>query len=636
MENVQAETDLEMLVEGNVLSRQASRLMSIANALAVVLLLIAVRTLSVGDWFNSTLVGIAFAVVMYARRLNRRGMVDLSVSLVLSVMTLIVGISMWNSQGLYSGAILAFPALLVVAGTVATRRLFWLLLGLMLGMVTLITGLAATGLKVYQPAPIGLGRLVVISCILVVSALAISLLMRDLRCARTLLRQEMQRLRSSEARLTHLTQHDPLTDLPNRQIIADLVQGAIERARGQGRQLALLFVDIDNFKSINDSLGHAAGDELLQEIAARLKQAVREADTVSRQGGDEFIMTLPDLDGQETAIAVARRMQEIVSQPIILRDMPLVTSLSIGIALFPRDGDDFASLLRKAELAMHRAKATGRNTYCLFDEQMNVNTHERLSIEQDLRQALLRDEFALHYQPIIELAGGKLVGAEALLRWQHAEHGLLAPDRFIDVAEQSGLITHIGEWVLNEACLEAARWQTQGCAGLAVSVNLSAVQFHRGNLEASITQALKAATLEPRLLELELTESMLLEKSDNFIQLLKRLKQLGVKLSIDDFGTGYSNLSYLQRFQVDKLKIDKSFVTNLSSNEQNRAIVIAIIQMAHSLKLKTTAEGIEHEVVRRILGSLGCNFGQGYLFAKPMPAEDFLRHAKQANVERVR
>jgi len=630
MTKVREETDFESVLQSNVRTQQADRLMLIANALALILLLIALRTVSSGDLFNSVLVAIAFAIVMFARRLNRRGQVDASVTLVLVTLTLVVSLSMWCSQGLYSGAILAFPALLVVAGTVATRPLFLALLGGMLGVVALISFTAITGLKVYQPAPMGPGRLLVVSCILIVSALAISLLMRDLRSARLLLQQEMRRLHSSEAKLTHLAHHDPLTDLPNRQAIAMLVQGAIERARGQGRQLALLFVDIDNFKTINDSLGHAAGDELLQEVARRLKQAVRGADTVSRQGGDEFIMTLPDLDGQDTAIAVARRMQEIVSQPILLRDMQLVTSLSIGMALFPRDGDDFAALLRKAELAMQRAKSTGRNSYCLFDEQMNVDTHERLGIEQDLRQALARSEFALHFQPIRDLACNKLVGAEALLRWQHPERGLLGPDLFIGVAEQSGLITEIGEWVLNEACREAARWQSDGAAGLAVSVNLSTVQLHRGNLEAIIAQALKAAALMPALLELELTESMLLEKSESFIQRLKSLKQLGVKLSIDDFGTGYSNLSYLQRFQVDKLKIDKSFVTNLSSNEQNRAIVTAIIQMAHSLKLKTTAEGIEHQVVQTILKSLGCNFGQGYLFAKPMPADDFLRYAQGA------
>ncbi len=636
MPNMQEETDLESLLQSSVRTQQADRLMLIANALAVILMLIALRTLSSGDLFNSGLVAAAFAVVMFARQLNRRDRVDASVRLVLIALTLVVSLSMWHSQGLYSGAILAFPALLVVAGTVASRGLFLTLLGLMLCVVAFISYAAVSGLKAYYPAPMGVGRVVVVSCILVVSALAISLLMRDLRSARMLLQQEMRRLHSSEAKLTHLAHHDPLTDLPNREAIATLVQGSIERARGQGRQLALLFVDIDNFKTINDSLGYAAGDELLQAIAGRLKQAIRGADTVSRQGGDEFIMTLPDLDSQDTAITVARRMQEIVSQPIQLRDMQLITSLSIGIALFPRDGDDFSALLRKAELAMQRAKSTGRNSYCLFDEQMNVNTHERLGIEQDLRQALVRSEFVLHFQPIVDLTANKLVGAEALLRWHHPERGLLGPDLFIGVAEQSGLITEIGEWVLNEACHEAARWQRQGARGLAVSVNLSTVQLHRGDLEAIIAQALVASALPPALLELELTESMLLEKSDSFIQRLRSLKELGVKLSIDDFGTGYSNLSYLQRFQVDKLKIDKSFVTNLSSNEQNRAIVTAIIQMAHSLKLKTTAEGIEHQVVKTILTSLGCHFGQGYLFAKPMPADDFLGLAQQARVERER
>ncbi|MEH6799644.1 MAG: EAL domain-containing protein [Halopseudomonas sabulinigri] len=629
MPDVQLETDLESLLKSNNKTRQADRLMQIANALAVVLVVIAFRTLSVGDWLDSALVAVAFVVVMIARQLNRAGRVDLSVSLVLVVVALVVSLSMWNNQGLYSGAVLAFPALLVVAGTVTSRRLFLLLLVFMLSVVALITYVSVTGLKAYQPAPIGVGRLVVISGILIVSAFAISLLMSDLRATRSLLRREMLRLRTSEAQLSHLAQHDALTDLPNRKAIGELVQEAIQRAGEQGRQLALLFVDIDNFKNINDSLGYAAGDELLQEIAARLQLTIRGADTVSRQGGDEFIMILSDLDGEDTAVSVARRIQEIVGQPFALRDMQLVTSLSIGIALYPRDGDDFSALLRKAELATQRAKLTGRNTYCVFDEHMNVNTHERLGIEQDLRQALIHKEFVLHFQPIIDLSSRKMVGAEALLRWQHPERGLLGPDVFIDVAEKSGLITEIGEWVLNEACRETAYWQQSGHAGLAVSVNLSAVQFQRGDLEANICKALQDANLDPSLLELELTESMLLEQSDSFQLRLKSLKQLGVKLSIDDFGTGYSNLSYLQRFQVDKLKIDKSFVTNLSSNEQNLAIVTAIIQMAHSLNLQTTAEGIEDQQVQDMLTSLGSNFGQGYYFAKPMPADEFLRYARE-------
>tara|TARA_Y100001934_G_scaffold67722_1_gene83976 strand:- start:823 stop:2706 length:1884 start_codon:yes stop_codon:yes gene_type:complete len=624
MENPTLDPDLNSVTYGDPRAREAQRLMLIANALILVLLVIAVRTLSVGDWFNTALLAAALLAVLVGRILNRRDRLEASVALVLSVVTAVVGVSMWESQGLYSGAILAFPALLVVAGTVATRRLFLGLLICMLGIVIAITLLSIAGVRSYVPEPIGWGRLTVVCAILVVSALAISLLMRDLRCARALLRHEVKRLRASEAKLSHLKQHDSLTDLPNRQVIGELVQSAIERARGQGRQLALVFVDVDNFKTINDSLGHAAGDALLQIIAERLQRAVRESDTVSRQGGDEFIMTLPDLDGQETALAVARRMQEIVGQPIGLGDMQLVTSLSIGMALFPRDGDDFATLLRKAELATQRAKATGRNTCCLFDEQMNVNTHERLSIEQDLRQALAHNEFELYFQPIMDLTNRRLEGAEALLRWRHPQRGMLSPDVFIDVAEQSGLITSIGDWVLLEACRHAASWH-----GLRVSVNLSAVQFHRGNLEESVALALDASGLDPALLELELTESMLLEDSERFLQRLQNLKRLGVQLAIDDFGTGYSNLAYLQRFQVDKLKIDKSFVTDLSSNEQNLAIVTAIIQMARSLRLQTTAEGIETACVQSVLVELGCKLGQGYLFSRPVPPEDFNGYARQ-------
>ncbi|MGI3130719.1 putative bifunctional diguanylate cyclase/phosphodiesterase [Halopseudomonas pachastrellae] len=618
------ESELNSVLDGKTRAQQAHRLTLIGNSLMIVLLLIAARTIAVEDWFNSVLAILALVVVVAALVLNKRDRVELSVALALSAITLLVSISMWSSQGLYSGAILAFPALLVVAGTVASKRLFFALLGSMLCVVLTITVASMVGARHYTPAPIGLGRLTVVSSILIVSAVAISLLMTDLRSTRQLLQQEVERLRASEAKLTHLKQHDSLTDLPNRQVTGELVQAAIGRAKGQGRQLALAFVDIDNFKTINDSLGHAAGDVLLQVVAQRLRSAVRDSDTVSRLGGDEFIMTLPDLDCQDTALSVARRMQEMVAQPISLGGRQLLTSLSIGMALFPRDGDDFATLLRKAELATLRAKTTGRNTCCLFDEQMNVNTHERLSIEQDLRHALANHEFHLYFQPIMALSEGRLVGAEALLRWDHPTRGLLGPDVFIDVAEQSGLITSIGEWVLIHACQQAAAWP-----GLRVSVNLSAVQFHRGDLEQSVINALRVSGLKPELLELELTESMLLEDSERFMQRLQNLKGLGVQLAIDDFGTGYSNLAYLQRFQVDKLKIDKSFVTDLSDNEHNLAIVTAIIQMARSLRLQTTAEGIETSGAKAALANLGCEFGQGYLFSRPMPANAFNDYMQQ-------
>ena len=609
---------------------QARRLNQITTVQCVVLLMIGLQTVLAHSWFNTLLVLLALALVVVGRQLNKRGATDMAIVLMLVSLTGLVTLSLWFSQGLYSGVLLSYPAILIVAGMVAPLRLF---IGLLLGMLLSVAGMtyaSLSGLLVFEPWPIGIGRMINVSSILVMCAVAVWLLANDLR--RTLLRlqQEILRVKDSEASFTHLARHDALTNLPNRLLVSDRMEQAIGQARRYDKRVALLFLDLDNFKTINDSLGHAAGDELLKEVALRLQDSVRDMDTVSRQGGDEFLMALSDVDDLAAVSAVANKVQARLAQPFNLKGMQIVTSISIGIALFPEDGDDFETLLKHADMAMYQAKAAGRNGFCFFDAQMNAVTRERLSLELDLRQALLRDEFVLHYQPIVDLHSGRLLAAEALIRWQHPERGMIAPDTFISVAEQSGLIVEIGEWVLNEACRQMMLWQAAGLPRFVVSVNLSAVQFRRGNLEALIGSALSRFGLNPSCLELELTESILLQDSAAFIDMLYRLKALGVKLSIDDFGTGYSNLAYLQRFRVDKLKIDQSFVRKLLGNAQDQAIVTAIIQMARSLNLLTTAEGIEDEAIRRLLAELGCDQGQGYLFARPLPAREFMAFAQHA------
>jgi diguanylate cyclase (GGDEF)-like protein len=607
---------------------QAARLVQIANVLCVVLLLIGMQTVIAHSWLDAGLVTAALALVLAGRWINRRGRVELSVALVLCSLTVLVSTSLWFSQGLYSAAVLGFPAILIVAGMVASLRLFVGLLLAILAMVAFLTYAALSGLQSFEPLPLGLGRMVNVSCILLTCAAAVWLLANDLRKTLLRLQQEILRVKDSEASFTHLAQHDALTNLPNRLLIRDRMEQAIGRARRDGEQVALLFLDLDNFKTINDSLGHAAGDELLQEVARRLKDTVRDIDTVSRQGGDEFLMVLADVPDLAAVSSVAALVQQKLAQPFALKGMQIVTSISIGISLFPGDGDDFDTLLKHADMAMYQAKSAGRNGFCFFDEQMNADTHERLALELDLRQALSRNEFVLHYQPIVDLHGGRLLAAEALLRWQHPQRGTLGPDRFIRVAEESGLIVEIGEWVLGEACRQAMLWQAVGLPRFAVAVNLSAVQFRRGNLEAMVRAALNRFGLAPACLELELTESILLQDSAQ----LRRLKELGVKLSIDDFGTGYSSLSYLQRFQVDKLKIDQSFVRGLIGNAQNQAIVTAIVQMARSLGLHTTAEGIEDEATRALLAELGCDQGQGFLFARPLAAAELGAFARRQQV----
>jgi len=601
--------------------RHCKRLERVSILLVVLLFAISVRAALAGHWHYVALCAAVLCVLLPARRRSTESAAELAVSMGLLGLTLVLSVFMWKGQGLYSSVLIAFPAMLVVAGVTTSERHFWTLLAVMLSAIGLIGVAGELGYHAFTALPMGISRLLIISSILLACAGTVVWLMREMRSMQASLKSEAKRLQCSRARLTHLAGHDALTGLSNRSAFNQHVAEMIEQARSNERLMALLYMDMDNFKTINDSLGHSAGDELINAIANRLKQVVRDADILCRQSGDEFVMALADIDEVQTAVNVANRMREVVSQPFELSSKQLLTSLSVGISVFPVDGADADTLMRKAEMAMFHAKKAGRNTHFVHRDDLIPDTHERLDIEQALRLALARDELVLHYQPIIALKDNRLVGAEALLRWQHPEHGLLGPDRFMDVAEQSGLIVEIGEWVLNKACREAAHWQAQGLPQLPVSVNLSAVQIRRDNLVAMVSKALEDSGLTANLLELELTESMLLEKSDQFLQLLHDLKQLGVGLAIDDFGTGYSNLSYLQRFQVDRLKVDKSFVRDLSSNEQNRAIVTAVIQMAHSLKLKVTAEGIEHQLVQRILKSLGCDHAQGYLFSKPMAGD---------------
>lgn len=427
--------------------------------------------------------------------------------------------------------------------------------------------------------------------------------------------------KAAEAKIELLAHHDALTGLPNRLLLNDRVEQAIVHAERQNGKVALLFLDLDNFKTINDSLGHPVGDLLLQQVAHRLHGCVRESDTISRQGGDEFVIVLSDLENSETISALASKILQQLLSPFTVDQHELSTSISIGIAVYPDDGLDFNTLLQKADTAMYQAKEGGRNTYRFFNEEMNSNAVEHLLMRNSLSRALQQNEFVLHYQPQINLATGAVIGVEALIRWNHPELGLVPPGRFIPVAETSGLIVPIGEWVLNEACRQAVVWRQAGLPELVMAVNLSAVQFKRGDLEQTVMAALAASGHDPACLELELTESILIQHTDTIFSTLRRLKSLGLQLSIDDFGTGYSSLAYLKRFEVDKLKIDQSFIRDLADDPGDAAIVRAIIQMAHSLNLTTIAEGVENENIANLLRLNHCDEVQGYFYAKPMPAD---------------
>ncbi|HYL90691.1 MAG TPA: PAS domain S-box protein [Burkholderiales bacterium] len=424
-------------------------------------------------------------------------------------------------------------------------------------------------------------------------------------------------LEQAKARAQHLADHDALTGLPNRRILEDRLTQALALSHRNRKQTAVMFIDLDRFKPINDSLGHAVGDVLLKEVSQRLVNQLRVGDTICRIGGDEFVVVLPEVKRSSDVAQVAQKVIEQVSQPAMVEERELAVSCSIGIAVFPEDGSDAETLIRNADAAMYHAKELGRANYQFFTEQMNQAASRRLALEADLRRALGRDELRLHYQRIVDADTGRLTGHEALVRWQHPERGLVPPGEFIQIAEESGLILKIGEWVLREAC----RWAHSLGRELQIAVNLSPRQFNDPKLAQMVAQALKQSGLPPKLLELEITESLAMSHTDITLTTLKRLKKLGVSIAIDDFGTGYSSLAYLKRFPVDKVKIDRTFVAEIPGDREHGAIVSAIVALAHALNIEVIAEGVEDEKQRDYLKRCGCDYVQGYLIGRPADAD---------------
>lgn len=444
--------------------------------------------------------------------------------------------------------------------------------------------------------------------------------------------RDITRRKSYEAEMERLTNFDTLTGLPNRSLLHDRLEQAIVHAHRDAGIVAVAMVDLDGFKAVNDSLGHHVGDLMLHEVAQRLSECAREGDTVGRQGGDEFIIVMPELTKEEDAAVIAEKLLKVFSTPVRCDEHELFITASIGIAMYPRDGTDADSMLKHGDIALHRAKERERNGYQFYSPEMNRRVSECLSIGNGLHRALERDEFVLHYQPQLDLRSGEIVGVEALLRWQSSEAGgMVPPAQFIPVAEECGLIVPIGNWVLRQACLAARGWHDRGF-GITVAVNLSARQLREPGLVETVRNALDESGLEARYLELELTESILIDQAEFVFGVLQQLRDMGVQLSLDDFGTGYSSLSYLKRFPITRLKIDQSFIRNVVDDPEDAAIVGAIISMAHNLKLRVIAEGVEAAGQRDFLRSRQCDEVQGYYFGRPVPAEeitDLLRQGMQ-------
>lgn len=602
------------------------RLRSVLHWVWLGLLVLAVVYAMLGRPVVVTILLAAVALLAGAYGLMRQDRVTAAADWMLWVLTAMAGVLALVGQGLRDTALLAFPGLLVFAGMFWRRRTLFGLLGAQVLMAALIWLANAQGWYTSRFERAGVSQVLDIGLILGLTALAVWFLSEDLRQYFRQMRADNQRVRDSLADLEFSTRHDVLTGLPNRRDARDTLQRLTQDRQGSPRALAVVLINLDNFKTINDSLGPQLGDDFLLALAQRLKGLQAPQEQLFRVGGDEFLLLLDQTGEREATLGRVRTWMAAVEQPIVLGGVEIRITASAGMASYPADGSSYTELLQRVDLAMQRAKAAGRNTLRLFDRDMGGDEADHLQLLADMRATLASGGFALHYQPKVDLATGAVVGAEALLRWPHPERGWVPPAVFIPLAERSGLIVDLGLWVLREACRQAGVWQREGWVGLQVAVNVSMVQFRRGDLPQRVRQALDEAGLPGAALELELTESLFADAIDEVEATLRELRTTGVALAIDDFGTGYSNLGYLKRFEIQTLKIDQSFVRRMADPTEDRALVGAIIHMAQQLGLHTVAEGVETEAIAQDLRALGCSYGQGYWWARPLPPDEF--HAR--------
>jgi len=562
----------------------------------------------------------AMGLVLWLVRDRRRGA---AVTLLLTSLMGMVGLLMWQNGGLRDTSLLAFPCLLVLAAMMGSGRLYVTLFATMIGLVALVLVANINGWHVNDQPPLSANTFVDIAAVLSVTCVIAWLMASDMRSALDAMNAQNAQMAATQARMALMATHDALTGLPNRSLVRDRFEQAAAIARRAGHGVAMLYLDLDNFKNVNDTLGHSSGDTLLRQVSDRLSALLRTADTVARLGGDEFLLLVPEVTDADSVGDIANKIVAGLMAPFDVIGMEIFSGCSLGVTMFPADGEDFDSLLKKADIAMYRAKESGRNAYRFWDGEMNASVVEHVELLSALRTALVQREFTLSYQPQFDLRTGRLIGAEALIRWHHPDKGPISPARFIPLAERSGLIVPIGDWVLQEACAQAQRWRAAGWTELTVSVNVSPVQFRRGSVETSVAQALADSGLPSANLELELTESLLIQDSLQLAESLASLRRMGVRFAIDDFGTGYSNLAYLKRFEVERLKIDQTFVRRLTDDVQDQAIVRAIVQMASSLNLYTVAEGVEDGATLALLGDLGCQQGQGFHWSPAVPPAEF-------------
>ncbi|MDG6097724.1 bifunctional diguanylate cyclase/phosphodiesterase [Alteromonas sp. ZYF713] len=533
--------------------------------------------------------------------------------------------------GLFDIAIIGYPCLLIFAALLGGVGLFSTLITLTLVQCSVLVWLNLEGYVMPSTPRVSWEHLIFVQIIFLITGFGVYVLVRDIKQLMASLQNENEKVQLSRAQIEHLAHHDPLTHLPNRLQGELLFERLLEQSKSNNIQLAMLFMDLDNFKPVNDALGHVAGDVLLEELAQRLSDCLGEGRHLIRFGGDEFLVLTPcggDCENNEALTDFVNRLLAECAREFEVLQNRVVISSSIGIAVAPKDGEQFKELCRKADIAMYHAKNDGRNTYSFYSPEQDELSEERFRLLQKLRSAVNVNAFELHYQPIVDLNSGQPLVIEALLRWPQKDGGMIGPDIFIPLAETAGVINKLGGWVIEQACLFCAGQRQSGLPDLRVAVNISALQFNDGLLQSHVERALQQAELPPEALEIELTESLFINDSSGIVAQLAALNNMGITIAIDDFGSGYSNLAYLRRFNASTLKIDRSFIHPITSDDNDVPLVQAMITMARSLGMSTVAEGIEDEATRQVLLEMGCDYGQGYHWSKPLSANEIGGHLK--------
>ncbi|GEA06556.1 hypothetical protein KUL42_13170 [Alteromonas sp. KUL42] len=585
-----------------------------------------------GFAFNIFLIG--FISLAVSGSLAYRNHVTASSYVLLGSMSLMLFALAATGAGVFDIAMLGYPGVIIFAALLGGVMLFSGVLSLVVVQCIALTWLIMHDVISPNTPFLSWSHLVFIIVIFSVTGFSVYILVYDIRRLMNSLQRENEKVEQNRLQIQHLAHHDPLTNLPNRLLGERLFVKKLKESQEKKLQLALLFIDLDNFKPVNDALGHAAGDRFLQKISQTISGNLSDKESLIRFGGDEFIILASDVENRQQIDQLCKSIIEWCSSEFEILQTNIVVSGSIGIALAPSDGTQFKQLCRKADIAMYEAKHNGRNRFEYYDPKLDKDSDEKFKLIQKLRPAVLNEALSVHYQPLVDLSTGNICSVEALVRWPQCDGTMIMPDKFIPLAERSGLIVPLGQWVLEQACLFAARQYKKGNSSLTVAVNLSFAQFKDGTLPQIVKHALGKAQLPPKKLELELTESILADSAGNIEAQLKEIKGLGVQFAIDDFGTGYSNLNYLRTFEASKLKIDRNFITTLGSNKDEETLVSAIINMADSLGMTTVAEGIENEATLVKLVEMGCDIGQGYYWSKPLP-EDKIELLLQENLNGI-